>query len=128
MSMPNDCHYTKDHEWVKVEGSSAIVGITDFAQSELGELVFVELPSMGKQVKQKDPLCVVESTKAASDVYSPVSGTVSEVNSELTQSPNLVNTEPYTNGWIAKLSNINVADLETLMDAGSYKSYLETKV
>ena len=127
MSLPGNLKYTKDHEWVRVEGDKAIVGITDFAQNELGELVFVDLPQVGKSVAQKDTLCVVESTKAASDVYSPVSGTVAEVNSELSNTPDLINKAPYEGGWIAKLSGFNASEIGSLMDATQYQAFLGNK-
>ncbi len=125
MSLPEACRYTKDHEWVKQEGADVIVGITDFAQSELGELVFVELPAIGKVVKKGEAVCVVESTKAASDVYSPVSGTVVAVNDELTSSPDKVNTDPYSSGWMVKLSGVAGSDLEALLSAAQYQALLD---
>ncbi|MCB9030333.1 MAG: glycine cleavage system protein GcvH [Deltaproteobacteria bacterium] len=124
MEFPSDLKYTKEHEWVRVSGSSATVGITEFAQGELGEIVFVELPSSGKTFNQADSICVVESTKAASDVYTPISGTVSEGNSALESSPELVNSDPYGDGWLIKLSDITESDLEKLMDATEYEKYI----
>jgi glycine cleavage system H protein len=116
--------YTKDHEWVELNGNVATIGITHFAQAELGDLVFVDLPTAGKEVKKSDTLCVVESTKAASDVYAPVSGTVKEINIELSKSPELVNKDPYNNGWIAKLSNVSESDLSGLMSEPEYKKLI----
>ena len=124
MDFPKDLKFTKDHEWVRVSGNSAVVGITEFAQGELGELVFVDLPAKGKALKAHDTACVVESTKAASDVYSPIGGTVAEVNAELSNTPNLVNSDPYGNGWLIKLSPFNAADAEVLMSPEDYKKLL----
>ena len=121
MEFPNECKYTKDHEWVRVEGDNVIVGITEFAQSELGDLVFVDLPAVGKTVATHGTLCVVESTKAASDVYSPVAGTVAERNDALANDPGLINRTPYSDGWIVKLSGVSEAELAGLMSAEEYK-------
>lgn len=120
MNFPKDLKYTKDHEWVRVDGSTATVGITEFAQNELGELVFVDLPAVGKKLKAHDTMCVVESTKAASDVYSPISGTVTEVNSSLSSSPNSVNNDPYGTGWLAKLKDFSASELTSLMSSEDY--------
>ena len=124
MEFPNECKYTKDHEWVRVEGDTVIVGITEFAQSELGDLVFVDLPAVGKTVATHGTLCVVESTKAASDVYSPVAGTVAERNDALADDPGLINRTPYSDGWIVKLSGVSEAELVGLMSAEDYKKLL----
>lgn len=124
MEFPSQCKYTKDHEWVRMEGDVAVVGITEFAQSELGDLVFVDLPAVGKSVAQHGTMCVVESTKAASDVYSPLSGTVAAVNDALAGDPGLINRTPYTDGWIVKLSGISQAELGGLMSADEYKKLL----
>ena len=123
MSYPNNYKYTKDHEWLNDTGSNStfIVGITDFAQSELGEIVFVELPQVGKTLKQGDTMCVVESTKAASDVYAPISGKVVEVNAALSSNPTLINSNAHDQGWIAKIEATNSSELTTLMSAGDYE-------
>lgn len=121
MEFPAEYKYTKDHEWVLVEGDKAIVGITEFAQSELGDLVFVDLPAVGKSVATHGTLCVVESTKAASDVYSPVAGTVAERNDALANDPGLINRTPYTEGWIVKLSGVSPSEISGLMSADEYK-------
>ena len=121
MEFPNECKYTKDHEWVRVEGDKVIVGITEFAQSELGDLVFVDLPAVGKTVATHGTLCVVESTKAASDVYSPVAGTVAQRNDALADDPGLINRTPYSDGWIVKLSGVSEGELAGLMSAEEYK-------
>lgn len=121
MEFPNEYKYTKDHEWVLVQGDKAVVGITEFAQSELGDLVFVDLPAVGKSVATHGTLCVVESTKAASDVYSPVAGTVAERNEALANDPGLINRTPYTEGWIVKLSGVSPSEIAGLMSADEYK-------
>ena len=118
--------YTKDHEWAKVEGSVATIGITDHAQEQLGELVFVELPSVGKEFAARKEIAVVESSKAAGDVYSPVAGKVTEVNDELNTRPELINEDCYNAGWICKLDITDKASLDGLMDAKQYTEYLET--
>jgi glycine cleavage system H protein len=124
MDFPNDRKYTKDHEWVLMEGDLAIVGITEFAQSELGDLVFVDLPAVGKTVTQGGVMCVVESTKAASDVYSPLNGTVAVANQTLSADPGLINKTPYTDGWIVKLSGVSPEALASLMSADEYRKLL----
>ena len=118
-------HYTKEHEWAKVEGDSAIVGITDHAQQMLGEITFVELPAVGKKVRSHDELGVVESSKSASDVYSPVSGMVTQINSELQSTPELINDDCYGVGWICKMTISDRKGLDELMDAGQYEDYLK---
>jgi glycine cleavage system H protein len=124
MDFPQDRKYTKDHEWVRMEGDVAVVGITEFAQAELGDLVFVDLPAVGKSVTHGGVMCVVESTKAASDVYSPLDGTVASVNTALSNDPGLINRTPYTDGWIAKLSGVSAQAIEGLMSADEYKKLL----
>lgn len=124
MDFPENCKYTKDHEWVRMEGDLAVVGITEFAQAELGDLVFVELPAVGKTVTAGGVMCVVESTKAASDVYSPLNGTVSAANEALSADPGLINRAPYTDGWIVKLSGVSAAALGELMSASEYRKLL----
>lgn len=121
MEFPQELKYTKDHEWVRVEGNVAVVGITEFAQSELGDLVFVDLPAKGKSVAEHGVLCVVESTKAASDVYCPLDGTVEEVNSALNDDPSLINREPYSQGWIVKLSGFSPDAVAGLISAEDYR-------
>ena len=118
--------YTKDHEWAKVEGDVATVGITDHAQEQLGELVFVELPPVGKESAAHKEIAVVESSKAAGDVYSPVAGKVTEVNTELGTKPELINEDCYGAGWICKMAITDKASLDDLMDAGQYQEYLKT--
>lgn len=124
MEFPAELKYTKEHEWVRVEGDTAVVGITEFAQAELGDLVFVDLPALGKSVAQHGTMCIVESTKAASDVYSPLAGTVAAINDSLSADPGLINRTPYTEGWIVKLSGISTAQVDGLMSADEYKKHL----
>ena len=125
MSLPTDLKYTKEHEWVKVEGNICCMGITEFAQDELGELVYVELPKVDAMVVKGASVCVVESTKAASDVYAPVSGKVVEVNVALNDSPSLVNSDPYTSGWLVKFEASDIQELSTLLSAEQYKTHIK---
>lgn len=118
MNIPGNLKYTKDHEWVLAAGNVATVGITEFAQSELGDLVFVDLPAIGKKIKVGEALCVVESTKAASDVYAPIVGEVVEGNEALASDPGLVNRDPYSGGWLVKVKFDGV--VSHLMDAAKY--------
>ncbi len=122
---PERFRYTKDHEWVKVEGDIATVGITDFAQSQLGDVVFVELPDVGEEMKSHQTLGVVESVKAVSDIYSPISGEVTEVNEGLNDDPEILNQDPHSKGWIIKLKVKDKSDLDELMSASEYEKYLE---
>jgi glycine cleavage system H protein len=117
----DDLKYTKTHEWVKVKGNTVIVGITDHAQSELTDIVFVELPGEGKEVRKGEELCVVESVKSVSEIYAPVSGKVVKVNSALEDSPEVVNESPYDDGWLVELELSEKAELEELIDAAAYK-------
>lgn len=119
-------YFTKEHEWIKVEGDTATVGITDFAQGQLGDIVFVEVPSAGAQVTQGGEAAVVESVKAASDVYAPVSGEVVEGNSALEDDPSLVNTAAENDGWFFKIRLSDTSQLDGLMDADAYKAFVET--
>jgi glycine cleavage system H protein len=116
--------YTKEHEWVNIEGATATVGISHHAQEALGDITFVELPSVGKALKAGDQLGVVESVKAASDIYSPISGTVEDVNSNLDAAPELINQSPETDGWICRLTNITASDADKLMDEAAYQAFL----
>jgi glycine cleavage system H protein len=124
---PSELRYSKEHEWVKVlEDGTALIGISDYAQDQLHELVYVELPKVGREVSQMEAIGTVESVKAVSDVYSPISGTILEVNEELPNSPELINQDPYGKGWIAKIKPENLeAELRGLMDSESYKKYIE---
>lgn len=118
-------YFTQDHEWIDVDGSDATVGITDYAQSQLGDITFVELPAAGSAVAKGDSASVVDSVKAASDVYAPVSGTVSEVNAALEDEPELVNTAAESDGWLWRMTLSDAAELEGLMDEAAYKTYVE---
>ena len=124
MNLPENLKYTKDHEWILVEGGVGTVGITDHAQGELGDVVFVELPAAGKAVKQGDSFGTIEAVKAVSDLYSPVSGSITEVNKELAGTPELVNRDPYGKGWMVKIRLANPDDLKGLLDAAAYKALL----
>ena len=117
--------YTEEHEWIEVEGGSATVGITDYAQAQLGDIVFVELPASGRELTKGGDAAVVESVKAASDVYSPVTGQVTEANSSLEEDPSLVNSAPEGDGWFFKLTLADPAELEGLMDAAQYKAFCD---
>jgi glycine cleavage system H protein len=120
-------YYTQEHEWVRVEGDVATVGVTDFAQGQLGDVVFVEIPDAGRQVTKGGEAAVVESVKAASDVYAPVSGEVVEGNAALVEDPSLVNTDPEGEGWFFKLRLSDASELEGLMDAEAYKSFCDSQ-
>ncbi len=120
-------YFTQEHEWISVEGETATVGITDFAQAQLGDVVFVELPAVGTQVQKGKEAAVVESVKAASDVYAPVSGEVTEANSAVEADPSLVNSAPQGEGWFFKLTLSDTSELEGLMDADAYKSFCESQ-
>ncbi|PMQ01547.1 MAG: glycine cleavage system protein H [Dictyoglomus sp. NZ13-RE01] len=121
---PEDRKYSKEHEWAKLDGNNAIIGITYHAQNELGDVVYVDLPSIGKEVKQGDILATVESVKTASEVYSPLSGKVVKVNEELKTKPELLNEDPYEKGWIAVIELSNPSEYETLLSAEEYKSFI----
>lgn len=123
-NVPAGLKYAKSHEWVRVEEGFAVVGISDHAQHELTDLVFIELPAVGRQVKVGEACAVVESVKTASDVYAPVSGEVTEVNPTVSQNPALANTEPYTGGWFFKVKLANPADLEALLTADQYRALI----
>lgn len=124
MNIPEDLRYDKSHEWVRLEGDTATIGITDHAQEELTDVVFVELPEVGRTVDAGDPTAVVESVKAASDIYSPVAGEVVEVNDAVEADPALVNTDPYGAGWIYKLKVRDAAQVEAMMDAAAYRGMI----
>lgn len=120
MSYPDELRYSKEHEWVRVEDDRATIGITSFAADELGDIVFVELPEVGATLSQFGAFGVVESVKAVSDLYSPVSGEVREVNEALRDSPELLNSDPFGDGWIAKVSLADTSELDGLLDAAAY--------
>lgn len=124
MNIPADLRYCASHEWIRLEGDIATVGISDHAQAELTDVVFVELPSIGRKVDAGDPTAVVESVKAASDIYAPIGGEVIEANEAVEADPSLVNTDPYGKGWIFKLRVKNPTDAASLMDASAYQSHI----
>jgi glycine cleavage system H protein len=122
MNFPDNLRYTKDHEWIKLEGNMATIGITDFAQRELGDIVYVEIETVGKTLTAEAVFGSVEAVKTVSDLYLPVSGTINEVNPELANSPELVNTDQYNGGWMIKMTVTSPAEVEALMDAAAYKN------
>jgi len=121
MTFPDDLYYTKDHEWIRVEGDMALVGITDFAQGELGDIVYVEVETLGKQLEAGAVFGTVEAVKTVSDLFLPINGTITELNAALANSPELVNNDPYGAGWMVKMKIANKDDIKTLMDANAYK-------
>ena len=123
-NVPSDLKYLKSHEWLRVSGDTGIVGITDHAQHELTDIVFVELPAVGRKVKAGEACAVVESVKTASDIYSPVSGEVVEINKAAADNPGLVNTEPYAGGWFYKIKLSNAAELNALLSPQSYQEQI----
>jgi glycine cleavage system H protein len=122
---PNEFRYTKDHEWLKVEGDEAVVGITDFAQNQLGDIIYVELPAVGKELAAHQSLGVVESVKSVSDVYAPLPGVVTAVNEALAQTPDLLNKDPHGQGWIVRIRIKDNKDVDSLFQAGDYEKFLE---
>ena len=118
------CYFSQDHEWIDVAGSVGTVGITDYAQGQLGDITFVELPAVGTALKKGDAPCVVDSVKAASDVYAPVGGTVTEANDALEAEPELVNTDPEKSGWLFRLTLADAGELNGLMDRAAYDAYV----
>ena len=125
MNIPADLHYTKDHEWVKVEGNTATVGITDFAQKELGDIVYVEIETEGEEVDQGEVFGTVEAVKTVSDLFMPLSGTVSAVNPDLEDSPETVNSDPYGAGWMIKIELSDTGQLDELLSADQYGELLD---
>ena len=127
MNIPSDLKYTKSDEWVRVEGGTATAGLTDYAQTQLSDIVFVELPSVGTTLKQSESFASVESVKAASDVYLPVGGEITAVNETLADSPELVNQDPYGKAWMVKFKVADMGELGGLMDAAAYEKYCEER-
>ena len=125
MNIPDNLKYTREHEWVKVEGKIATIGITDFAQGELGDVVFVELPEAGKAAAALKPVGTIEAVKTVADLFAPVSGTVTAANTALSDRPELVNTSPYDQGWIVKIEMSKPEELASLLDAAAYRLLLE---
>ena len=124
MEFPEGLKYSKEHEWVLVEGTSATIGITEYAQEELGDIVFVELPEVGEKIVKDDPFGAVESVKAVSDIYAPVSGEVMETNEILPDNPETINDDPYGDGWLIRVRLSDPAELDALMDEPAYRAYL----
>jgi glycine cleavage system H protein len=124
MNVPEDLHYALTHEWLRLDGAEGTVGITDHAQAELTDVVYVELPTVGKAVKAGEQICVVESVKAASDIYSPISGTVTAVNEALTANPALLNTDPFVEGWIFKIKIESGEDVAKLKTPAQYREQI----
>lgn len=120
MNFPSNLRYTKDHEWISLEGNVATIGITEFAQSELGDIVYVDVNTVGKSLQAHEVFGTVEAVKTVSDLFLPVSGTITEVNSALNNAPELVNNDPYGEGWMIKMTVDNVADVEALLDSEAY--------
>lgn len=125
MEFPKDLRYTKEHEWVRMEGNVATIGITDHAQDSLGDIVYLELPSDGAAVTKDETFGVVESVKAVSDLYSPISGTVIEINDALVDSPEVINGDPYGDAWMLKVEMNSPAEIKDLLTADEYKKYVE---
>ena len=121
MNFPDNLRYTKDHEWIRLEGDEAFIGITDFAQHELGDIVYVEVETVGQQLNAGDVFGTVEAVKTVSDLYLPVNGTITEVNSKLNANPELVNNDPYGDGWMVKMKVGSVSDVDSLMNADAYQ-------
>ena len=124
MNFPDDLRYTQEHEWVRIDGAVAKVGITDYAQDALGDVVYVDLPQVGATVAAMASCCEVESTKSVSEIFSPVSGTVAEVNSDLSDAPQMINEDPYGKGWIFAVEMADAAEIDGLMDAAAYRTFL----
>ncbi|MEJ5302486.1 MAG: glycine cleavage system protein GcvH [Bacteroidales bacterium] len=126
MIIPENLRYTRDHEWIKVEEDTAFIGISDYAQSQLGDIVFVEVETVGETLEKGESLGTIEAVKTVEDVYMPVNAEILEFNEKLKDSPDLLNKDPYGEGWIAKLKLSNPAEVNDLMDANAYKAYLES--
>lgn len=124
MNIPQELKYTKDHEWIKIEGTTATIGITDFAQGELGDIVYVDISSVGQTFSQHDVFGTVEAVKTVSDLYMPVSGTVNEFNKSLESAPEKVNSDPYGDGWMVKVAVTNASEIDGLLTADQYKELI----
>ena len=124
MNFPAELKYTKDHEWVRVEGGDAYIGITEFAQRELGDIVYIDIPSVGKEVAKEEVFGTVEAVKTVSDLFMPLTGTVTEINAALDSQPELVNSDPYGQGWMVKVSLNDAAEAESLLTADAYKALI----
>ncbi|MCI0708058.1 MAG: glycine cleavage system protein GcvH [Ignavibacteriae bacterium] len=124
MNFPNDLKYTKEHEWIRIDGDTGVIGITEYAQGELGDVVFVELPAVGAKLAQGKTFGTIEAVKAVSDLYAPISGEVVEINKDLQATPELVNKEPYGKGWMVKVKLSNMGETSGLLDAEAYKKLI----
>ncbi|MCH7495288.1 MAG: glycine cleavage system protein GcvH [Candidatus Marinimicrobia bacterium] len=124
MNLPADLKYTKEHEWAKIDGNVVTIGVTEFAQSELGDIAWLEMPAVGDETKKGDPFGTIEAVKTVEDLYAPLSGKIIEVNGELLDSPELVNEDPYGKGWIAKLEYSNESEIENLLSAEEYSELI----
>jgi len=124
MDFPETLKYTKDHEWIRIEGDTGTVGITDYAQGELGDVVFVELPAVGRSVRQHESFGTIEAVKAVSDLFAPMSGAVTDVNAAVAATPDAVNKDPYGKGWMVKLKLANPAEASSLLDAKAYRALI----
>lgn len=127
MNILYDLRYTKNDEWVRLEGNTATAGLTDYAQEQLSDIVFVELPVVGQTFKQGDAVCSVESVKAAAEVYMPLGGAITEINESLTETPEIVNQDPYGKAWMVKFAPSDLAELSSLMDAAAYEEYCKER-
>ncbi|MBS3806348.1 MAG: glycine cleavage system protein GcvH [Bacteroidales bacterium] len=126
MNIPENLKYTKDHEWIKIDGDEAYVGITDYAQNELGDIVFVEIETEGENLDKEEVFGTVEAVKTVSDIFMPISGEVMEVNSKLEDSPEIVNKDPYGEGWLIKVKISDKSELDDLLEGGKYKELIES--
>ena len=124
MDLPQNLKYTKEHEWVKIDGDLLIVGITDHAQSELGDIIFIEFPDLNQVISKDDPFGTIEAVKTVADLFAPVSGKIIEINQSLEDSPELVNSDPYGEGWIVKISDFDKSQLDALLDSNNYKGII----
>ncbi len=127
MKVPENLLYTKEHEWVKVDGDVATIGITDYAQDQLGDIIYVELPEVGRKVKQMEAVATVEAVKTAADVYAPVSGEVIEINEKLSEKPELLNQDPYGEGWMFRIKLENPDELKNLLSPEEYRKLIEAE-
>ncbi len=125
MSIPAELKYTKEHEWIRIDGNSITLGITDHAQQQLGDIVYLELPEEDDEVEKSETFGVVESTKAVSDLYSPINGKVIEINESLVDGPETINSDPYGDGWMLKIEASDLSELDGLMDAAAYSKFIE---
>ena len=124
MNIPDNLKFTKDHEWIRIEGEEAYIGVTDFAQGELGDIVYVEVETVGETIDKEESFGTIEAVKTVSDLFMPVGGEILEKNDKLEDSPEIINTDPYTDGWIIKIKMTNPAELNELLDAGQYKDLI----